>query len=295
VGDLPWQPGDTILTSALEHHALARPVAKLVRERHVQHEVIPYQPDCGVDLDFAARRLAQGGVRLLAFCSASNVTGVRLPPWELTELARHHGALSLVDAAQTVGLDVLNFARLGADIVAFTGHKAALGPRGSGGLWAASAVRFESPWAVCEVGTGRAACASFPGYCDTGSVNVAAAVGLARGLDWSTRQRQQMGRAASLANRLRQDLSGRDRVEVFGGQAGAYIPVVSLRLAGLPLERAERYFAEHGLLVRAGQHCAPAALAAIGAPEGTLRVSFGPYNREADVDRFLEALDALPR
>lgn len=293
VADLPYNAGDAVLTSALEHHALARPIAKLVRERAVVHDVIPMAGANPVDLDFAERRLARGDVKLLAFTAASNVTGARLPVRELAELGHRFGALCLVDAAQTVGLDDTQLPELGADIVAFTGHKAAHGPHGIGGLWAAPQVTFESPWAVCEVGRARDACSPFPTYCDVGSVNLAGAVGLARGLSWALERHREMQQAVGLAEILAREIEQRSGVELVGSVSGPRIPTVSIRLCNVALGRAQPHFAERGLAVRAGQHCAPMALQALGAPEGTLRVSFGATNREEHLVAFLEALDAL--
>jgi selenocysteine lyase/cysteine desulfurase len=63
-------------------------------------------------------------------------------------------------------------------------------------------------------------------------------------------------------------------------------------IAGLPLANAEAHFEAHGIVVRAGQHCAPLALQTLGAPDGVLRISFGHGNVDADVDAVLAAIDA---
>src|SRR5262245_22490882 len=66
LGDLPLQAGDVVLTSALEHHALVRPLQQLVLTRGIVHEVSPYAPGTPFDLDFAQRLLRGGRVRLIA-------------------------------------------------------------------------------------------------------------------------------------------------------------------------------------------------------------------------------------
>jgi selenocysteine lyase/cysteine desulfurase len=78
---------------------------------------------------------------------------------------------------------------------------------------------------------------------------------------------------------------------VFGGEGAPHTAAVSFLVDRLPLAAAEAHFAEHGIAMRAGQHCAPLALQAIGAPEGTLRVSFGPFNHDSDVDAIVAAVD----
>lgn len=305
IGDLPWESGDVVLTSALEHHALARPVQKLVWERGVVHELAPRSEDGPIDLERVRDILAAGRVRLIAFTAASNVTGELLPVRELIALAHAHGALALVDAAQVVGVvpfgvgeapadldpdDLSDLRGLGADLVAVAGHKGALGPLGIGGLWARRGVVFTSPSAACEVGAGpRESCAPRPGFCDVGSTNLAGAAGLAAGLRWL--REEGGGEPRALATTLANALRERAGCRVLGG-TGLRTATLSLEVDRLDLHQAEAQFAEAGIVVRAGQHCAPLALEALGAPRGTLRVSFGPFNTPGDVAQILAAIDA---
>jgi selenocysteine lyase/cysteine desulfurase len=299
--DLPLQTGDVVLTSALEHHALVRPLQQLVLTRGIVLEVSPYAAGIPFDLDFAERHLRGGRVRLIAITGASNVTGELLPVVELGELARSHGVPLLLDAAQTMGVTPIDVRSLPIDLLVFAGHKGPLAPHGIGGLWAAPSIQFQSPEAVCEISpaatNGRATqlgaprCASFPGDCDVGSANLAAAAGLAAALRWRREQTTDIYRGARiLAGRLREALREQPGCRVFGGQNTPHIAAVSFLIDGLPLSAAEAHFSKHGITLRAGQHCAPLALQAIGAPEGTLRVSFGPFNRESDVDAVLVAV-----
>ncbi|HKU38206.1 MAG TPA: aminotransferase class V-fold PLP-dependent enzyme, partial [Polyangiales bacterium] len=150
-------------------------------------------------------------------------------------------------------------------------------------------IELQSPAAVCEIGAAR--CASFPSGCDVGSVNLAAAAGLATALRWRRAQSADPYRDARVyASRLRRALREQPGARVFGGTDAPHTAAVSFVLEDLPLSRAEAHFAERGITLRAGQHCAPLALQAIGAPEGTLRVSFGPFNRASDVDAILAAV-----
>lgn len=295
IGDLPWQPGDVVITSSLEHHALARPVQKLVHERGVVHERSPYAPGQPFDLEFAERVLRGGRVRLVAVTGASNVTGELLPLYEIAGLAHRHGASFLLDAAQLAGTWPIAAGEHGADMIVFAGHKGLQGPLGIGGLWAAPHVQFVCPAAVCEIGRAGdpRALAPFPGFCDVGSVNLPAAAGLAAAIAWldalPSGERQ---RPMRLAATLRTALTARPGCRVLGG-SGPHTGALSLHLEHLPRERAERHFAAHGIVVRAGSHCAPLALAALGMPDGCLRISFGPSNRDDDVDAVLAAIDAV--
>lgn len=292
IGDLPWSEGDAVLTSSLEHHALVRPIEHLKR-RGVEHVAAPYRPGVPIDPDFVDERLGRGDVRLVAVTAASNVTGELLPLAELARCAHDHGALFLVDAAQTVGVVPVDVREIGADILVFAGHKGPLGPQGVGGLWAAPYVTFESPLAVCDLrdrSEGKR-CAPMPGYCDVGSVNLAGMAGLAAGLGWLEKNNA-VGRARSLASDLVDALLERPFCTVFGAGAER-TATVSMRLDGIAPDVAEARFSGEGIVVRGAQHCASMALEAIGALEGTVRVSFGPFNRGRDVERVLAVVDAL--
>lgn len=288
VADLPWEAGDVVVTSAVEHHALARPVEDLVAHRDVRHEVVPYAEGVPFDLDRLRAVLREGRVRLVAMTAASNVTGELLPVEEAIALAHEHGTLVLVDAAQTAGVVPIDVVKLGADLLVFAGHKGPLGPQGIGGLWAAPHVAFEPPGATCSIGDEP--CAPFPTYCDVGSANIAAAAGLAAGLTWLATERR-TGAGIALARELIERVRDRPGCRVFAPDAPR-TGAVSLAFDDLPLERAEAFFAERGVVVRAGTHCAPMALEAIGSPAGTVRVGFGPFNESPDVDAIAEVVAA---
>jgi selenocysteine lyase/cysteine desulfurase len=155
-------------------------------------------------------------------------------------------------------------------------------------------VRFTCPTATCEIGAGAAGLRSpFPGFCDLGSVNLPALAGLAAAISWQEqRGAASRERPVALARRLRDALVERPGCRVLGGD-GPRTATVSLLLDRLPLAEAQGRFAARGVEVRAGTHCAPMALDALGAPDGCVRVSFGPHNVDADVDAVLAAVDAV--
>lgn len=290
LGDLPWAAGDVLLTSSLEHHAMVRPVQKLAWERGVEHVGAPRAGAAPIDLESVTATLRRGRVRLVAVTGASNVTGEVLPIAELVSLAHAHGAQVLLDTAQLAGVLPCDIRSLGVDLMVFAGHKGMQGPLGIGGFWAAPHVAFACPAAQCELaprasGGGGApivARGSFPGFCDVGSVNLPAACGLAAGLAWLADQPPSVRqRPLRLGAELRHRVRARWPDFVLGGD-GPHNGITSLRLPEPLLARAERHFAERGIVVRAGQHCAPMALVAVGAAEGCLRIAFGPANRDDD-------------
>ncbi len=285
IDSLPWAAGERAITSSMEHHALARPVLNLQRTRGVLHSMAPRSSTGPIDLDYVAGELARGDTRLVACSMASNVTGELLPVAELTELAHRHGALMLIDAAQTAGVVPIDVAALGVDIIAFAGHKGPHAPQGIGGLYVAPNVRFESPTASCDVASGS--CDTSIGYCDVGSVNLAAAAGLAAGLDWLAARGIDAVRGAVIT-RTAELLAG---VAQIPGVAVCGSPDATARTAAVsltidrhdPLALANQ-LRQRGIIARGGTQCAPLAHSAIGtAPRGTLRLSAGPDTTPDDI------------
>ncbi|MFG0318572.1 MAG: aminotransferase class V-fold PLP-dependent enzyme [Planctomycetota bacterium JB042] len=295
---LPWARGDAVITSGLEHHALAGPIETLTRIAGIEWDAVAPGGGAAIDLERVEARLRKGGVRLVAATFASNVTGEILPIAELAHLAHEHGALFLLDAAQAAGNVPLRVPALGADLVVLAGHKGPLAPPGVGALWIAPHVEMRAPAATCALPTSDAApvCRPAPGFCDVGSANLPAVAGLTAGIEHLLGRGLDAVRAHGLA-RTERLLAGLARIEgvTVGGppDAAARLAVVSVTLAGeTPAAAERRLLEEHGVVARAGHHCAPLAHETLGTTaEGTLRFSFGPDSTDADVDAVLVALD----
>lgn len=299
IADLDWRAGERVLISALEHHALQRPVALLER-RGVEVTTIGRAPDAPLDLAALRAELARGGVRLVAMTAACNVTGELLPVREAADLAHAHDALMLVDAAQVAGWLPLDVATLDADLLAFAGHKALRAPWGIGGLYVAPHVSMATPQAVCVLptaGTAPASCAPMPGYCDVGSLDRLALAGLAAALDEAEGEapEERLRAARTLLEPLEAWLDEHPRARRLGLRDPARrLPTVAFTLDGLPTDQVLAAFAERGIAIAGGQQCAPLAHHTLGTlPDGALRVSVGPANDAADVQRALELLDQL--
>lgn len=135
--DLVWQPGDVVVTTALEHHSNPLPWRAL-EKYGVTLRIVGIRPDLTLDMDAFAAAM-DDSVRLVVVTQASNVTGTIVPVAEIAVLCRRYGALLSVDAAQSVPympVDVraLDVRALGADFLSFSGHKMC-GPTETGVLW----------------------------------------------------------------------------------------------------------------------------------------------------------------
>ncbi len=270
-----WTAGDAVLTSAVEHEAVLSPIADLVRDVGIEHRVVPYRHGDAFDLERYGGMLTDRKVRWVVVTAASNVTGECLPLAEIVAQARRYGAHVLLDAAQVAGLLPLHFESLGVDAVAFAGHKGPLAPLGVGGLW----VGDNAPIDV--------------GFCDVGSLDIPSAVAMSRSLQWlESDAAPRSGIVASLRNELRAALAVRPGCRVLGGE-GPSTGVLSVLFDALPVAQAEAVFAASDIIVRAGRHCAASATAMLGAPDGTVRFSFGRLNQPSDVDAVMRVVASL--
>lgn len=298
VADHAWRAGDRVLTSALEHHALRRPVEQLTAHGVVV-ETLPRAGDAPLDLDALEHELARGNVRLVALTAACNVTGELLPIADVVRRAHEHGALCLVDGAQVAGWLPLDVGALGIDLFAFAGHKALQAPWGIGGLIVAPGVELASPAASCDLPVGGAepTCRTLPGYCDVGSVDRAALAGLVAALDWldEPERADRLSRARALVERVAAALAERPGVRLLGMRdPAARLPTVAFTIDGRTPASIARAFETAGITVAAGEQCAPLAHAALGtASVGAVRLSAGPTTTTDDVERALAVVRGL--
>jgi selenocysteine lyase/cysteine desulfurase len=283
--DLPWQPGDRLLIGPTEHHALHGAATRL-RHRGVSVETLPLDAEEGPDLGALEAALRQGGVRLVALAWASNVTGALVDAAAVVGLAHAHGALCLLDAAQTAGVLDLDLDAVGADLVAIAGHKGPQGPQGIGALVRGPRVPAGAPGTAWT--PAGPPVAGPTGFCDAGSVNLAGLAGLVAGLRSLGADRH--ARRHALTTQLLDGLGALPGARILGPtDPTRRVGLVSVALPDL--DGAARQLAAAGVHASIGRHCAPAAHHALGTlPHGALRLSVGPGTTPADVDAALSAL-----
>jgi cysteine desulfurase family protein len=291
--------GDHVVTSAVEHNSVMRPLRHLEAARGVGVSVVPCSPQGLLDPGELVARLTPQ-TRLIVLTHASNVTGSLLP---VEEVAAAKGrALLLVDAAQTAGCIPIGMEAAGIDLLAFTGHKAMLGPPGVGGLCIGP--HIEVPPLV-RGGTGTASDrdehpAGLPLALEAGTHNMAGLAGLREAVSFLLTQGVQavMEAEGRLMDALLAGLEEIPGVHLYGPPRGTHrAPVLSLNVAGVhPSHVAAALEQAYGILVRDGLHCAPAAHRTMGTfPDGAVRISPGPFQTVRDMERTVEAVRSIAR
>jgi cysteine desulfurase/selenocysteine lyase len=293
-------PGDEILVTEMEHHANLVPWQELARRTGATLRWVPVGPDGTLDLRHLDELLTER-TKVFAFAHVSNVLGTINPVSDLAERAHQVGALVVVDACQSVPHLPVDVATLGADFIAFSGHKM-YGPMGVGVLWGRAELLevmppFLTGGSMIELVTmERSTWAPAPQKFEAGVPNAAQAVGLAAAIRWLERIGLDRVHAHEemLVERILAGLAQRPWVRVVGPPAG--VPrggAVAFVVDGVHAHDVGQVLDDQGVAVRVGHHCAWPLHRAVGAA-ATTRASVAVHTTADEVDAFLVALDRVP-
>ena len=288
-------PGDTIVTTGMEHNAVARAL-RVAESQGVRINSIPC--DAAGQIDMAAMKTAiEQKPKAVVMTHASNVTGTIMPVVEVGQLTEKQETLLIVDAAQTAGIEAIDVGPMGIDVLVFSGHKGLLGPQGTGGLYVKEDILVR-PLRVG--GTGSLSESDLqpefmPDRLESGTPNTPGIAGLHAGVQFILRT----GRAviqrkeADLTRLLIAGLKEIPAVTVYGleGTRGR-TAVVSFTLTGKDSgEIAHRLDRDYNIACRSGLHCAPWAHQTIGTIKtGAVRLSPGYFNTEEEISVTLAAI-----
>jgi cysteine desulfurase/selenocysteine lyase len=287
--------GDEVLLTEMEHHANIVPWHFLRERQGVVLRFVPLLPDGALDME-ALEHLITPRTRVVSVVHMSNVLGTVNPVQRISELCRAAGAVLVVDACQSVVHAPLNVHELGADFVAFSGHKL-YGPTGIGVLWGRSE-RLEAlpPWQgggemIDRVDFDRITYADPPLRFEAGTPPIVEAVGLGAAVDWLSAQDRQAIHAheAALYERARKGVASINGLRILGEAEGKGA-ILSFTLEGAHAHDIAQLLDRYGVAVRAGTHCAEPLMRRLGV-SSSVRASFALYNTTQEVDAFLEALD----
>jgi len=290
--------GDLVVTTEAEHNSVLRPLERQRRVAGIRLEIAPLDGDGLIDRA-AFEELCGRGPRLVVLCHSSNVTGRVFEVEELFATARAAGAVTLLDACQSLGHVRIDYGSCGADMIAFTGHKGLMGPPGTGGLAVVGDLKVEQ---VLVGGTGVRSDLlvhppELPTRLEFGTPNVPAFAGLKAALEWAEGEGATHARAAEeMRERLVEGLTTTPGVRLFGASgSGPATPIVSFGVDGWSAEEVGYALATgFRIACRTGLHCAPLIHRALGsAPEGTVRCSPSGFTSEEDVDTALGAVRKL--
>ena len=293
------QSGDVVLLTHLEHHANVVPWHMLVAERGIQLRWVPLTADG--QLDIANLDALLNGAKVFAFTAMSNVLGTITPVAQLCAAAHKAGALTIVDACQSVPHLPTDVRAWDADFIAFSSHKMC-GPSGVGVLWGRESLLDELPPflgggnMISDVRLDGFTPAELPAKFEAGTPPITEVIGLGAAIDYLERigmhnvRQHELQMSAYVLNTFVQRFG--DDITIHGpANSEQRSATFSFSFRGIHPHDLSQVLDQHNVCIRAGHHCAKPLMRVLGT-NATARASFYLYNTEADADALANALDS---
>lgn len=291
--------GSAVVSTDCEHNSVLRPLYELQREHGVDVRFVPADKKGNVDYeDF--EKLMGPEVKVVVCTQASNLTGNHLDIRRIAEIAHKHGALLIVDCAQSAGGIPIDMEDLGADVLCFTGHKGLFGPQGTGGLCIGRGVEIHP---LVRGGTGvqsynKEMPAELPAHLEAGTLNIHGIAGLSEAVQYvlDTTPEAIHEREDALMRRFYDGVKDIPGVVVYGDfTQKVRSPIVSINIRDYDSGEVSDVLSEkYNIATRPGAHCAPRMHEALGTvQQGCVRFSFSPFNTEEEIDAAIQAVKEI--
>ena len=291
-------PGEHVITTACEHNSVLRPLY-LKEKEGTELTIIPADKKGRIRYDLLESSV-KSNTSTIVLTHASNLSGNVTDLAFVSNFAKKHGLLLIVDASQTAGSLPINVVKMGIDILCFTGHKGLFGPQGTGGLYVREGLTL-SP--LKSGGSGihsfdRQHPTDMPTALEAGTLNGHGIAGLNAGLDYilSTGVKNIHTKEISLARRFVNGISDISDLKLYGDiDAPLRTPIISLNIGNMSSASvSDILWEDYEICVRAGAHCAPLMHKTFGTEkQGAVRFSFSCFNTEAEIDTAIQAMHEI--
>lgn len=291
-------PGDHVITTALEHNSVLRPLYEL-EERGLELTILPADRQGRVSYE-AFEAAIQSNTRAIVCTHGSNLTGNLVDIGKIGAIAKAHGLLFVVDASQTAGVFPIDVQKMGIDILCFTGHKGLLGPQGTGGLYVreGTAVRPLLTGGSGVQSHSKTHPAQMPTALEAGTLNAHGLAGLNAGVRFlletgidTIRQKE-----LDLMWTFYESVKTIPGITVYGDFSHRErCPIVSLNIRDYDASQvSDALFSQYGIATRPGAHCAPLMHDALGTGNrGAVRFSFSHDNTMEEINFAISALQEV--
>lgn len=287
------QPGDHVITTAMEHNSVLRPLKEL---REVITTVIPASKEGKIHVEDISTAI-RSSTKMIICTHSSNVTGTIMPIKKIGEICRKNKILFMVDCSQSAGILPIDVERDYIDILASSGHKSLLGPQGTGFLYVSPGITI-SPLKSGGTGTESSMLnqpQNFPEGYEAGTLNGPGIIGLAEGIRFinkigisSIRQWE-----CYISAILLEALMNMENLSVYGPYSTKEkTAVISFNINNIDCETvADILNRSYSIAVRSGYHCAPLAHKSIGTfGKGTVRLSPGLFTRKEEIIKTIDSI-----
>ena len=294
--------GDHVLISNIEHNAVYRPIYKLSQRGQIDYDIFAIYSDKDMlsveEILHDISKKVRKNTRMLICTASSNIVSLHPPLMEIGEWCKKRGIFFLVDGAQGAGHFEISVKKMHIDALCVPGHKGLLGPQGCGAVIFGNEHLLQT---LHEGGNGvDSLTGEMPEYLperyEAGTLPVPAIVGLYEGLEAV----KQIGvQNISIHEKILFERA-RDMLQSVGG-VKIYCPdhvgsVLLFSVEGIYSEQVAKYLAERNICVRGGYHCAALAHNALGTEkEGAIRISFGVFNNDVDVEYLCDAIKEIKK
>ncbi len=292
-----------IITTALEHHSLLLPIMEQQRRGIVKMELLKTNEDGTFDEQAMANTIDRT-TALVAVHNTTNTTGMKSPLEKIVKIAHENGALVLVDGAQGVPHSKIDFKKLGADFLAFSGHKM-LGPTGIGCLVGKNEALEKLDTYIVGGETVETVHLSGPTFkkapkkFEAGIQNYAGVIGLGAACDYLGR----IGMGAveehekKMAKKLMDAIQAVPNTKIYGTpSAEKRCALVSFNLKNVKHHQvALMCDSLSKIALRSGVFCAQPGMESLGAGDGAVRASLYIYNTEKEIGVFEETLQKIAK
>lgn len=291
-------PGEHVITTACEHNSVLRPLY-LKEKEGTELTIIPADIKGRIRYDLLESSV-KSNTSAIVLTHASNLSGNVTDLAFVSNFAKKHGLLLIVDASQTAGSLPINVVKMGIDILCFTGHKGLFGPQGTGGLYVREGLTL-SP--LKSGGSGihsfdRQHPTDMPTALEAGTLNGHGIAGLNAGLDYilSTGVKNIHAKEISLSRRFVNGISDISDLKLYGDiDAPLRTPIISLNIGNMSSASvSDILWEDYEICVRAGAHCAPLMHKTFGTEkQGAVRFSFSCFNTGAEIDTAIQAMHEI--
>lgn len=290
--------GDHVITSVLEHNSVLRPLYLLEKEKGVSLSFMNSDSRGNIDPE-EIRELLRPETRAVVITHASNLTGNMTDIKRITDIAHEYGLLTIVDASQTAGSKKIDVKDMGIDILCFTGHKAMMGPQGTGGMIIGNGIDVR-PFKVGGTGIKSYLTAQpeeYPARLEAGTMNGHGIAGLNAALDFicSVGIDEIDCKEHELMERFHDGVKDIPGVKIYGDFDAPRTAIVCLNIGDCDSGQISDVLAvDHGIATRPGAHCAPLMHKALGTvSQGAVRFSFSYFNTFDEVDQAVNAVKEI--
>lgn len=291
----PWEAGDHIITTLLEHHSNLLPWLRL-QKKGVNVTVVSPDSKGKVDISSIEKAFTEK-TKLIAITQVSNVFGSVQDIKKITKLAHRHGIKVLIDGAQSAGHMPVSLKDLKCDFFATAGHKGLLGPQGTGVLY------IKEPDVLDSASVGGGTVSDVEGYTyvlepspacfEAGTPNIPGVIGLGRAVEYVEKigVSEIEAHEIKLSREAAKRLSELEHVEAYGPEGR--VGIVPFNVKGLHAHDVALILDQtRKICVRSGHHCA-IPITRFLKVDSTVRASFALYNTEEEVDILVNAVDGL--